>query len=84
MIILQTSHPTNIKITNHFATCCKGEKTKIEDYIFNKNDTIASYGILRGTGEIFKNSQNTSHHHHFISYTKMLIAWYTTSNNIHT
>lgn len=58
MIILQTSHPTNIKITNHFARGCNGEKTKIEDYIFNKNDTIASYGILRGTGEIFKNSQN--------------------------
>lgn len=58
MIILQTTHPTNIKITNNFAIGCNGEKTKIDDYIFNKNDTIASYGILRGTGEIFKKSHN--------------------------
>ena len=58
MIILQTTHPTNTNITNHFAKGCNGKKIKIEDYIFNKNDLIASYGILRGTGEIFKKSQN--------------------------
>ena len=58
MIVIQTNHPTNIKITNHFAKGCAASKINIDNYIFNDEDTIASYGILRGTGNIFKKSKN--------------------------
>lgn len=58
MIILQTNHSTNIKVTHDFAKGCGGKKININDYKFNDNDVIASYGILRGTGEIFKKSKN--------------------------
>ena len=58
MIVLQTDHKNNIVITNHFAKGCKGEKININDYNYNQNDTVSSYGILRGTGKIFKDSKN--------------------------
>ena len=58
MIILQTNHPTNIKITHHFAKGCGGKKININNYKLNDKDLIASYGILRGTGEIFKKSKD--------------------------
>ena len=58
MIILQTNHPTNIKITNHFAKGVGGKKLNINDYKFSDKDLIASYGILRGPGEIFKKSKD--------------------------
>ena len=58
MIILQTNHSTNIKITNHFAKGTGGKKLNINDYKFNYKDVIASYGILRGTGEIFRKSRD--------------------------
>jgi hypothetical protein len=58
MIILQTNHPTNIKITNHFAKGTGGQKLNVNDYKFNYKDVIASYGILRGTGEIFRKSKD--------------------------
>ena len=58
MIVLQTDHRNNIRITDHFAKGCNGTKVNVRDYIFNKNDTISSYGILRGTGKIFKKSNN--------------------------
>ena len=58
MIVLQTNHPTNIKITNHFSSGCKGRKINIKDYIYNEQDIIASYGILRGVGELFRKSKN--------------------------
>ena len=58
MIVLQTSHHTNTKVTFHFAKGCNGNIININDYIFNDKEIIASYGILRGTGEIFKKSKN--------------------------
>jgi len=58
MIILQTNHITNITITNSFANGCKGNKIKISNYLHDDRDIIASYGILRGTGELFKKSKN--------------------------
>jgi hypothetical protein len=58
MIILQTQHPTNIKITHHFANGSGGKKLNISDYKFKEKDVIASYGILRGTGEIFRQSKD--------------------------
>ncbi len=58
MIVLQTNHITNITITNSFANGCNGHKINISNYIHNDKDIIASYGILRGTGELFKKSKN--------------------------
>ena len=58
MIVLQTKHPTNIKITNHFAKGCSGNKINISNYLHNEQNIISSYGILRGTGDVFKKSKN--------------------------
>ena len=58
MIVLQTNHSINITVTNSFAKGCGGKKTNISDYIHDNEDIIASYGILRGTGELFKKSKN--------------------------
>ncbi len=58
MIILQTNHSINITVTNAFANGCNGNKINISDYIHDDQDIIASYGILRGTGELFKKSKN--------------------------
>ena len=58
MIILQTNHSINVTITNSFANGCGGHKTNINNYIHDDKDIIASYGILRGTGELFKKSKN--------------------------
>lgn len=58
MIVLQTKHKNNIKITNHFAKGCNGKIIDVNDYLFDNNDIVSSYGILRGTGKIFKNSNN--------------------------
>lgn len=58
MIVLQTNHSINITVTNSFAKGCGGKKTNISDYIYDNEDIIASYGILRGTGELFKKSKN--------------------------
>ena len=58
MIVLQTNHQNNIKITDHFAKGCNGNIINVKDYVFNEADTVSSYGILRGTGSIFKKSKN--------------------------
>ena len=58
MIVLQTNHPTNIKITHHFAKGCNGKKINISEYKYDDKDVISSYGILRGTGELFKKSRD--------------------------
>ena len=58
MIILQTNHSINITVTNSFANGCNGNKINISDYVHHDQDIIASYGILRGTGELFKKSKN--------------------------
>ena len=58
MIVLQTDHRNNIKITNHFAKGCNGKIINIKDYVFNDTDTVSSYGILRGTGNVFKKANS--------------------------
>ena len=58
MIVLQTDHINNKRITNHFAKGCNGKIINIKDYVFDIEDTVSSYGILRGTGNIFKKSNN--------------------------
>ena len=58
MIVLQTNHKNNIKITDSFAAGCMGKKINVKDYVFNDNHTVSSYGILRGTGSVFKKSKN--------------------------
>lgn len=56
--IIQTNHWINQTITKNFATGCNGKIISIDDYQYNQNDTLATYGILRGTGEIIKRSKN--------------------------
>ncbi len=58
MIVLQTNHPTNLEITHHFANGCKANMINVSDYNYDDKDIIASYGILRGTGELFKKAKN--------------------------
>ena len=58
MIVLQTNHKNNIIITDSFAMGCKAEKINVRDYVFKENDTLSSYGILRGTGNLLKKSKN--------------------------
>ncbi len=54
MITIQTDHFVNKIITNCFAQGTKSKIINIKDYNFNIEDKIATYGILRGTGEILK------------------------------
>jgi len=58
MIVLQTDYLSNIRVTDHFAKGCNGKKINVRDYVYNENDTVSSYGILRGTGKILKKSKN--------------------------
>ena len=58
MIVIQTDHKNNIRVTDSFARGCNGKKINVRDYIFNQKDIISSYGILRGTGNLFKKSKN--------------------------
>ena len=58
MIVLQTEHFVNRNVTNSFSLGTKSKVINIKDYISKPNDTIASYGILRGVGDILKNSKN--------------------------
>ncbi len=57
MIVIQTDHFVNKTVTECFAHGSKTRKINIKDYKFNIEDTIASYGILRGTGELMKKSK---------------------------
>ncbi len=56
MIVIQTDHFVNKTVTECFARGTKSTKINIKNYKFNIADTIASYGILRGTGELMKKS----------------------------
>lgn len=56
--IIQTSHFVNQKVTNSFAEGCNGHKIDVHKYKFKTEDFIATYGILRGTGEILKKAKN--------------------------
>ena len=58
MITLQTDHFVNVHVTDCFASGSNSKIVKINDYNPRHNDTLASYGILRGVGNILKNSKN--------------------------
>ena len=58
MIVIQTDHFVNKTVTECFAHGIKAEKVNIKDYKFNVADTIASYGIKRGIGDLIKQSTN--------------------------
>jgi hypothetical protein len=56
--VITTDHFVNQIITKKFSTSCKGKLISINEYKFNEIDTIATYGILRGTGELLKISNS--------------------------
>mgnify|MGYP006115231101 CR=1 FL=1 len=56
--IIQTNHFVNQEVTNNFSKGCGGQKISVDKYSFNQNDTIATYGILRGTEIILKKAEN--------------------------
>jgi len=58
MYVIQTDHFVNQKVTNSLAEGANGKLININSYNFNEYDQIATYGILRGTGEILKKSKN--------------------------
>ena len=52
--IIQTEHWINQAVTKNFALGCKSQIINVNKYFYDKNDIIATYGILRGTGEILQ------------------------------
>ena len=58
MIVIQTNHFVNKTVTDCFAKGTNAKKINIENYKTQNSETIASYGILRGTGELLKKSNN--------------------------
>ena len=55
--VIQTDHWINQKVTECFARGTNGKIVSIKDYIFNKTDIHATYGILRGTENVLKESK---------------------------
>tara|TARA_B100000575_G_C23125788_1_gene652217 strand:- start:1517 stop:2266 length:750 start_codon:yes stop_codon:yes gene_type:complete len=58
MLVIQTDHFVNIRVTDCFAYGTKSKLVKISNYKPSSNDTLASYGILRGVGSLLKQSKN--------------------------
>ena len=58
MYVIQTDHFVNQRVTNSFAEGTKAKLININHYKFDKNDQLATYGILRGTGELLRKSKN--------------------------
>lgn len=58
MIVIQTNHFVNRAVTDCFAIGTNSQKINIENFKYNKEETIATYGVLRGTGDILKKSKN--------------------------
>ena len=56
--IIYTDHFINKTVTNAFAKGCAGESVHVNNHVTKKNELIATYGILRGTGDILKLSKN--------------------------
>ena len=57
MFVIQTNHFVNKTVTEFFAKGCDGKLVNINDYDFKDSDTLATYGILRGTGELLKKAK---------------------------
>jgi len=58
MIVLQTENDFNRRITGCFAIGSNSPCVQVSEFDSSYNGTVVSYGILRGTGEIFKNSKS--------------------------
>ncbi len=58
LITIQTDHFMNKIVTTCFSNGTKSELININNYNHNNNNTIATYGILRGTGDLIKKSRN--------------------------
>jgi hypothetical protein len=56
--VYYTNHYVNQVVTQFLAKSQKLSYNRIENYIIEDNTYFISYGILRGTGEIFNNSLN--------------------------
>lgn len=56
--VYYTNHYVNQIVTQFLAKSQKLSYNRIEDYFKKDNNFFISYGILRGTGEIFNNSMN--------------------------
>jgi len=57
LLVIQTDHFVNKIVTEAFAKGCNGTLINIKNYKKN-SDLVATYGILRRTGEILKKSKN--------------------------
>ena len=55
--VYHTEHYVNQIVTQFLSKSQNYEYKNLNEYILNKNETFCSYGILRGTGEIFLNSK---------------------------
>ena len=58
MLVIQTNHFVNKTVTDCFAKGTNSKKINISDYKNQNSETIATYGILRGVGELLKKSKN--------------------------
>ena len=56
--VYYTDHFVNNTVTQFFAKALDLKLENIKNYEFSSNDTFITYGILRGTGKIIKESQN--------------------------
>jgi len=56
-LVLYTNHSINKEVTTAFASGINAETCHVSRHI-NFNQTIASYGYLRGVGEAYKKSKN--------------------------
>ena len=58
MIVIQTENDLNRKVTECFAIGSNSPCVPVSEFDSSYTGTVVSYGILRGTGEILKNSKN--------------------------
>tara|TARA_B100000035_G_scaffold48708_1_gene37190 strand:+ start:2955 stop:3716 length:762 start_codon:yes stop_codon:yes gene_type:complete len=57
-VVFYTQHPANQTITQFFAKSQNLMYENVSNYQKYQNINFVSYGILRGTGEIFQNTEN--------------------------
>ena len=84
MIVIQTNHFVNKTVTDCFALGSNAKKIKIENYTEQSKEPIATYGILRGTGDILKKSKNFYYidHGYLASSRRTFIEGSTVVNNL--
>ena len=84
MIVIQTNHFVNKTVTDCFALGSNAKKINIENYTEQSKEPIATYGILRGTGDILKKSKNFYYidHGYLASSRRTFIEGSTVVNNL--